>query len=297
MIENILDHNHDFQINLQSDIDRFRQTLEEEYAKSDDDHEGFKEISDKLVKKLLSMLKKASAENNLLKRSQELDKISRLITIFINQYQEVSETKFGNDLKSWLNLVQINALGFQWMGRLDDAMQSKDELDKIKQYILGYQQAKEFAELYWAELPAEEKENLEKIAKNHQEESNFLAGAAKGLKQKIKKLKFQIYLFLLSIKDGLKTGSFRNFFDEYKNALTSCVSLILSKAKADAELSNFKEAQELKAMLEEPTSSIDWEEEKAFMMMLIADMEEARQGEYIPEEVAAFDEMLKQFIE
>ena len=73
--------------------------------------------------------------------------------------------------------------------------------------------------------------------------------------------------------------------------------MILSKAKADAELSNFKEAQELKAMLEEPTSSIDWEEEKAFMMMLIADMEEARQGEYIPEEIAAFEEMLKKFIE
>jgi len=297
MIENILDHNRDFKINLQSDIDRFRQTLEKEYAKSDDDHEGFKEISDKLAKKLLSMLKKASAENNLLKRSAELYRISRLITIFINQYPEVSETKFGNDLKSWLNIVQINALGFEWMGRLDNAIQSKDELDQIKQYILGYQQAKEFAELYWAELPAEEKETLEKIAQNNQEESNFLAGATKDLKQKIKKLKFQVYLCLLSIKDGLKTGYFRNFFDEYKNALTSCVSVILAKAKADAELSNFKEAQELKAMLDEPTSSIDWEEEKAFMMMLIADMEEARQGEYIPEEVAAFDEMLKQFIE
>lgn len=132
MIKNILDHNHDFKLNLQSDIDRFRQTLEEEYAKSDDGNEGFKEISNKLVTKLLSMLRKASAENNLLKKSAELDRISRLITIFINQYPEVSETKFGNDLKSWLNLVQINALGFEWIGRLDNAIQSKDQLGQIR---------------------------------------------------------------------------------------------------------------------------------------------------------------------
>jgi hypothetical protein len=51
------------------------------------------------------------------------------------------------------------------------------------------------------------------------------------------------------------------------------------------------------AFLKKPASPIDWEEEKAFMLELVADMKEARQGECLPEEVAAFDAMLKQFIE
>jgi len=296
MIKNILDHNHDFKINLQvGDIDRIKKTFEEEYAKSDD--EGFKEISNKLFAKLFLMVKKALAEDNFLKNSEELYKISRLITIFINQYQEVSATKFGDELKSCLKTVQRGALFFDWSGILENASQSKDDLEKIKQYILGYQRTEEYVEIYWHELPLKEREFLEEFAESHQDECNFINEAGGNLKQKLYKFSFQINLFLMSVENQFKNGSCRNFFDEYKNALTSCVSLILAKAKADAELSNFKEAQELKAMLDEPTSSIDWEEEKAFMMMLIADMEEARQGEYPPEEIAAFDAMLKQFIE
>jgi hypothetical protein len=296
MIKNILDHNHDFQINLQvGDIERLKKTFEEEYGKSDD--EGFKEISNKLFAKLFLMVKKALAEDNFLKNSEELHKISRLITIFINQYQEVSATKFGEELKNYLKFIEFTAEMLEWAGILANHNQPKDELEIIKQYIIVYQRAKEFAGNYWNQFDLGQKKIIEKFAKDSQELIDIFEKSETGLKQKLEKLKFQIYLFFLSTKNGFNRGSFRNFFDEYKNAVTSCVSFVLSKAKADAELSNFKEAQELKAMLDEPTSSIDWEEEKAFMMMLIADMEEARQGEYIPEEVAAFDEMLKQFIE
>jgi hypothetical protein len=234
-----LDINVDPEIDAKNEIEKLRQKYETDYAKSHD--EALNLVIIESLKNLTAVMSFSPISASF--AANKFKQAVKLTNQFINQYQEVYSSEFGETLKELEKFFDAYRIFFEASALMNSI--ENEQLTNGTEYIRISKACKLWGDLvnkYWYILKVNIRCQLGEFAHAVQNQTGF--GVKKGafgeLKQSWQEFKEQLSLFWVSLenRDG-------DLFIKYKNAIIYFVESVAKAVEDDYELQLYKEAKKL----------------------------------------------------
>jgi hypothetical protein len=246
---------------------------------------------------LTHLVAEGESEKNFQLKAKNFSQAKNLAWKLAIAFEEASLSELYEICKNYARALSGTQAFFEMIGFMDLAKEAKNNNNLAEELLYrtkAFNSITKISSLEWNQCSINIRQNFYvsafQLLKSDAFEENSL----------VSELRLRLKMILPSIK------YFKDIVSNYRKAKKEYIKSILLWAEIDPVL--FKDIEEkinessvvnsqVNSEVKQTPASDSWEEESAFINMLIDDMEEARNTESSPEEIEAFEKISRKFIE